>query len=225
MHIIISDTHLGSKRCKHDLLLNFLLHYQNHPSLTSLILNGDILDIERITYNFYLPSTHIQILNILEDLYSKNKLVWIAGNHELNCHYYNSIPLSKFFILNYNQKQFLFLHGHDFAPLKFLKPFESFLDDLYFDHPQNYFLKKLRKTKLNYINNLEELAAKKYGKDIHTIFLGHSHNPRKLYFPNQYNTIVVNSGDWTGNNTFIKLEKGVSTLYKWTELGEVKISI
>ena len=73
--IIVSDLHIGSKYCLHQVFERFL---DNIPEDYELILNGDIVDD---------PSAKLEhrdrrILNRIEQISHRQKVVWLLGNHD-----------------------------------------------------------------------------------------------------------------------------------------------
>jgi len=77
--IWLSDTHLGSRVCRIDLLLDFL----ERNTADTLYLVGDIIDLERMRRRFYWPRTHTRALErILEMARTGTRVVYVPGNHD-----------------------------------------------------------------------------------------------------------------------------------------------
>lgn len=77
--IFISDTHLGSRGCKSELLLNFL----KNTSSSRLYLVGDIVDGWRLRQNWYWPDSHSDVIRRILKMATKGtEIIYIAGNHD-----------------------------------------------------------------------------------------------------------------------------------------------
>jgi UDP-2,3-diacylglucosamine pyrophosphatase LpxH len=77
--IWLSDTHLGSRDCRADLLLDFLRRNESKV----LYLVGDIVDIKRMRRSVYWPPEHTEVLRtLLDKSRSGTRVVYIPGNHD-----------------------------------------------------------------------------------------------------------------------------------------------
>ena len=77
--IWISDVHLGTKGCNHELLIDFL----DHTDSETLYLVGDIIDGWRLKKKFYWPASHNDIVwRILKRAKRGTRIVYIPGNHD-----------------------------------------------------------------------------------------------------------------------------------------------
>ena len=75
----LSDVHLGSRACRAALLLDFL----RRTRCDVLYLVGDIIDLESLRRDFYWPSTHTEVLQlILKKSYDGTRVIYIPGNHD-----------------------------------------------------------------------------------------------------------------------------------------------
>jgi UDP-2,3-diacylglucosamine pyrophosphatase LpxH len=75
----LSDVHLGSPACRVRLLLDFLR--QTRCELLYLV--GDIIDLESLRRNFYWPSSHTEVLQVLLDKSLQGtRVIYIPGNHD-----------------------------------------------------------------------------------------------------------------------------------------------
>ncbi|MDR1748760.1 MAG: metallophosphoesterase family protein [Spirochaetaceae bacterium] len=116
-YVILSDLHLGDGGPKDDLrhnkyLIESLLYYYLQNDY-SLILNGDIEDLNKFSY----PDIRLawdKLFGIFHDFHQEKRLIKIAGNHDLallNEHDY-PFPLHDGFVLNLAGKKIFMLHGH-----------------------------------------------------------------------------------------------------------------
>lgn len=104
--IIASDLHIGSRYFQSQVFEGFI---EDLPDDHELILNGDIIDSP---YKKMKPS-HQRILDRLEQLSHRQKLVWIRGNHDNGYLPNNSgkIELRRHYAIG---NQLLITHGDDF---------------------------------------------------------------------------------------------------------------
>ncbi|MDD9900694.1 MAG: UDP-2,3-diacylglucosamine diphosphatase [Alphaproteobacteria bacterium] len=81
--VVVSDAHLGMRGAGAELLLEFL----QHTRCDTLILNGDIIDGERIKRGTRdLPETHIRVLDEINKKIGQDgtRVVYIPGNHDID---------------------------------------------------------------------------------------------------------------------------------------------
>ena len=104
--IIVSDLHMGSRYFQSQAFTGFL---ENLPDLDELILNGDVLDRPHVK----LAPLHQQILERIEQLSFRYKVVWVRGNHDKG---YMPARLGKIeFCRRYTfDHRILITHGDDF---------------------------------------------------------------------------------------------------------------
>lgn len=77
--IWISDTHLGTRGCKAELLLDFLQH--NDCDLLYLV--GDIVDGWRLTRSWFWHRSHNAVIDeILRKVQGGTRVIYIPGNHD-----------------------------------------------------------------------------------------------------------------------------------------------
>jgi UDP-2,3-diacylglucosamine pyrophosphatase LpxH len=77
--IFISDTHLGTRGCKAEHLLDFLRHHESD----SLYLVGDVIDGWALRNGFYWPQSHNDVVQkVLRRARKGTKVVYVPGNHD-----------------------------------------------------------------------------------------------------------------------------------------------
>jgi UDP-2,3-diacylglucosamine pyrophosphatase LpxH len=77
--IWISDTHLGTRGCKAELLLDFL----QHNDCDMLYLVGDIVDGWRLTRSWFWHKSHNAVIDeILRKARAGTRVIYIPGNHD-----------------------------------------------------------------------------------------------------------------------------------------------
>ncbi len=116
-YVILSDLHLGDGGPKDDLWHNkfliesLLLYYLQNEY--SLILNGDIEDLNKFSYSDIRLSWD-SLFSIFREFYQKNRLIKIVGNHDIALFNESDypFPLHQSFVLHAADKKILMLHGH-----------------------------------------------------------------------------------------------------------------
>ncbi|HEX3810784.1 MAG TPA: UDP-2,3-diacylglucosamine diphosphatase [Rhizomicrobium sp.] len=77
--IFVSDTHLGTRGCKADLLADFLAH----NSCDTLFLVGDIVDGWRLKRRWHWPHAHTRVIHeILRMADCGTRVIYVPGNHD-----------------------------------------------------------------------------------------------------------------------------------------------
>lgn len=137
--IFISDTHLGSKGCKADILNNFLKHNTCHQ----LYLVGDIIDGWKIQQNKWRwNQSHTNVVRrVLGHAKRDTKVVYIAGNHDeflrpmipYNLTFGRIKIVNQYEHLGIDGKRYLLIHGDLFDGITRLAPWISFLGDKAYD--------------------------------------------------------------------------------------------
>ncbi len=104
--IVVSDLHIGSRYFLNEVFERFLTGI---PQDCELILNGDVID------NVYmkLPPPHQKILDLLEQVSHRQKVVWVRGNHD-NGYIPEGFGKVDFKNLHVIEQGVLFAHGDYF---------------------------------------------------------------------------------------------------------------
>ncbi len=77
--IFISDTHLGTRGCKAEMLADFLAS----NNCQTLYLVGDIVDGWRLKHRWFWPEAHNRVLaEILHKVDTGTRVVFVPGNHD-----------------------------------------------------------------------------------------------------------------------------------------------
>jgi UDP-2,3-diacylglucosamine pyrophosphatase LpxH len=80
--IWISDTHLGFRESKAELLLDFLQHHEANQ----LYLVGDIVDGWALRRSWYWPAEHQAVLHtLIRKARRGTRTTYIPGNHDAPC--------------------------------------------------------------------------------------------------------------------------------------------
>jgi UDP-2,3-diacylglucosamine pyrophosphatase LpxH len=76
--IFISDTHLGTRGCKAELLADFLVHNQ----CETLYLVGDIFDGWQIKRWYWTPAQDRVVREVLNKIAAGTRVIYVPGNHD-----------------------------------------------------------------------------------------------------------------------------------------------
>jgi len=232
--IIMSDLHLGMNDSKPKEILNFLSRIQTD----TLILNGDIIDIDALNRGAKWKNKHTKVLLKILEMSKKTKVVYVRGNHDdVIKNFFNARIAGVEFTDEYeiqleDDKRYLVLHGDQLenfeGKLKILYHIGSIMYDALLTL-NNYYniiraklnlpyhsLSKVAKTNvkkiMSFIFKFEtkaiELAEK---RNFDGIICGHIHTPiiKKIS-----NIEYHNSGDWVENRTALALDSN----NKWSIL-------
>lgn len=238
--IFISDTHLGTKGCKADLLNDFL---KNH-TCDKLYLVGDIVDGWRLKKNFYFPQSHSNVIrSILSYAKRGTKVFYIVGNHDevLRKWLHWNLRFGKIKISNNrehisaNGKKYLVVHGDMFdglmhANLKWImhigdyaynfllwvnnkfNQFRSFLGRDYWSLSK--YIKGRTKQALNFIDGFEtKLSEYAKKKKYDGVICGHIHTAAIKDIDGIH---YINTGDWVESCTaIVENDDGEFQLIEW----------
>jgi len=195
--IIVSDLHIGSRYflCEH-----FERFLRSISEDHELILNGDIIDNPYAKLN----SAHQRILDLIEQVSYRQRVVWVQGNHD-DIGYiprgFGKVHFKRLYTIGH---RLLIAHGHDFDEImprnqKFIKAFKL-MHDLrvrlgarpvhvaHYAKKWEIFYKVLRK---NVMRNAVNCAME---NGYEGVTCGHTHYPEESVF----NGIrYVNTGAWT----------------------------
>jgi len=241
--IFISDTHLGSKDCKADLLLNFL----KNNSCETLYLVGDIIDAWKIQQNkLTWKQSHTNIVKKILGFSKKGvKVIYVTGNHDEFLR--PMIPYAASFgnielcnmKTHYGKdgKRYLVVHGDLFDGITSLAPWLSFLGDKAYDfildinsrfnwirHRLGFgywslskYLKLRVKGAIDFIFKFE-LNITDYckRKNYDGVICGHIHNAE---IKTVNNVTYMNTGDWVESCTaLVEHHDGKWEIIYWQEL-------
>jgi len=136
--IFISDTHLGSKDAKADLLLDFL----KHNSANTYYLVGDIIDLWKIKQNKWKwKKSHTEVIRKFLKISKNFRVVYVIGNHDEAIRPYISHGINfgkieftnKIDHIGVNGKRYLVIHGDMFDGISKIAPWLGFLGDKAYD--------------------------------------------------------------------------------------------
>ncbi len=243
---VISDVHLGTYGCRAKSLLNYLKSID--PS--TLILNGDIIDIWQFSKNYF-PKSHMNVIRYILKLSNKGvPIYYITGNHDellrkFNGYNFGNIKILNQLVLDVNNTKTLFFHGDvfDFSVnhIKWLAKLGGKCYDLLIllNTFVNYFSEKFTGKKISLSKNIKnsvkkavkfindfENASINYGlnEQCGTVVCGHIHQPAIKNIKNENDEILyLNSGDWVENLTALEFNKHQWTLHHHNDVVELDL--
>jgi UDP-2,3-diacylglucosamine pyrophosphatase LpxH len=220
-YIIASDLHLGTKHSKAKEFLQFI---EENPC-EQLILNGDIIDGWALQRGTKWRTSHTKVIAKLIKLSTKQKVVWIRGNHDDFLKDFvgtnlGNIKIREDYVITADKKYFIF-HGDIIdvfiTQYGFLAKIGSvgydvalFLNDIYNLYrkwrklPYYSISQKIKegvKIATNYVNDFETTAIRMASdKMCDGVICGHIHQPADRMIGKKH---YLNSGDWVENMTAI----------------------
>ncbi|RVU85709.1 UDP-2,3-diacylglucosamine diphosphatase [Leucothrix sargassi] len=237
--IFISDTHLGSRGCKSELLLEFLKQHE----CQNLYLVGDIFDGWRLKKRwFWQPNYDAIIQNVLDRAQRGVKVVYISGNHDGFTRNFTGHSMSKIELadecihMTADKKQMLVLHGDRFdSVVKFPAWLAKVGDAVYekmvevnryynvartsLGYPYwslSSYIKENTKSAVEYIAAYEEACANEARqRQLDGVICGHIHHAAIREIDG---VMYYNDGDWVESCTALAEDyEGNFTLINWAE--------
>jgi len=240
--IFISDTHLGTKYCHADSLIDFLTNTESEY----LYLVGDIIDLWAMKKNVHWPIQHTKILRLIQQKANNGtKVIYTPGNHDNALRAFSGKCIGNIQVDNYvkhktaDNKYLLVIHGDQVDPLmhthvgrwlhlagdlgydfilfinRQLGRFRKILGLKYWSLAS--FIKKNLKNAMKHISTYEHLLislAKEH--DVSGVVCGHIHYPR-FYTINDVG--YFNTGDWVEHCTALtESDSGDIELIHWVDL-------
>ncbi len=238
--VFISDTHLGTKAARVDLLLDFLKTVR----CEQLYLVGDIIDGWQIQRNWHWDTTHNDVIRrVLKMAKHGTKVVYVPGNHDEGLRGFEGNDLAgvtlepELVFEGATGKRYWVLHGDQFdGVVKYAKWLAHVGDRAYalllrlntiFNRARHMFgydywslsayLKHKVKNAVEYIGKFEEavaMEAKRRGVD--GVICGHIHHAEKRVFDGiEY----MNDGDWVESCTaLVENENGEFDILYWADV-------
>ena len=244
--IVISDIHLGSKGCQHELVNNFLK--MNTSDL--LILNGDIIDAWKIQQNkwSFSKGQNKVLRRILKISMSKTAVVYVIGNHD---DFFRTLLPYKFEFgrirlvnqcdhIGLDGKRYLVTHGDLFDGVTRMHRWLSFLGDKAYDFmlsmnrvwnfsrkilgfkywSLSQYLKMKVKKAVDFIYEFEDnLSGYCKSKGYDGVICGHIHTPE---IKQLQGVTYMNSGDWVESCTaLVETVDGEWKIIHWSEVKKI----
>lgn len=239
--VVISDVHLGTYGCHAKELLCYLKTIK--PS--TLILNGDFIDIWEFRKRYF-PKEHLEVIQRILRMAAKGtKVYYITGNHDdtlrrySNFHTGNIYLRDKLLLQLHNEKYWIF-HGDIFdVSIKF-SPFIARMGGKGYDwlillnrlinkirlrlgYSRMSFAKKIKlgvKKAVKFISDFENTAIELAGEqDYDYVLCGHIHIPqiRQVVTKSGKTVNYLNSGDWVESLTALEYTDDKWSIYEYNE--------
>jgi len=238
--IWISDTHLGTRGCKAEFLLDFLKYTRSEK----LYLVGDIVDGWRLKRSWYWPQTHNDVLQkLLRKARKGTKVIYVPGNHDEAARQFAGLQFGGIDVMpeciheTADGKRYLVTHGDDFDVVVRYAKWLALLGDwaytllLWINHHFNTvrrilgfpywslsaYLKHKVKNAVEYIGQFEDAVAgvaRQRGLD--GVVCGHIHNAKMRIIDG---ILYCNDGDWVESCTaLVENLDGRLELVRWADL-------
>ncbi|AMC11561.1 UDP-2,3-diacylglucosamine hydrolase [Lutibacter profundi] len=238
--VVISDVHLGTYGCH----AKELLRYLKSINPTTIILNGDIIDIWQFKKSYW-PKAHMKVIKYIIGWISEGKeIYYITGNHDEMLRKFIDFKISSFSIKNkvvleLDGKKAWFFHGDVFDVTmehsKWLAKLGAKGYDLlilinklvnniseFFGKGKISLSKKIKdsvKSAVKFVNNFEKTATNiAIQNKFDYVVCGHIHQPViKNIVTNEGEVMYLNSGDWIENLTALEYNNKKWSLYKYND--------
>ena len=238
--IFISDTHLGTRGCKAELLADFLFH----NDCQTLYLVGDIVDGWRLKKNWYWTPSHSAVLNaILRKADEGTRIIYVPGNHDEVFRAYCGLNLAGVVLRpeaiheTADGKRLLVIHGDHFDGVVTSARWLAHLGDCAYElalmlnevlnnvrrrlnlpyWSLSAYLKRKVKNAAAFISDFEHALAreaKKRGLD--GVVAGHIHHAETKTIDR---VLYCNDGDWVESCTaLVEDARGRLQIVHWTSL-------
>ncbi len=238
--VFISDTHLGTKAARVDLLLDFLKTIR----CEQLYLVGDIIDGWQIQRNWYWDTMHNDVVRrVLKMAKHGVKVVYVPGNHDEGLRGFEGNDLAgvslepELVFEGASGKRYWVLHGDQFDGVvkyakwlahvgdraySFLLRLNTFVNGmrrmLGYDYwSLSAYLKHKVKNAVEYIGKFEEaVAAEAKRRGVDGVICGHIHHAEKHVFDGiEY----MNDGDWVESCTaLVEDAQGEFHILHWADI-------
>jgi len=238
--IFISDTHLGTRGCKAELLADFLVH----NDCDTLYLVGDIVDGWRLKRSWYWTVGHSRVVNqILRKVEDGTRVIYIPGNHDEAFRDYCGVLLAGVELRREaihrtaDGRDLLILHGDQFDGILTYAKWLAFLGDHaynfalhlneVFNHARRFlglpywslsaYLKARVKNAAQFITNFEgTVAGEARRRGVDGVGCGHIHHAQIKMIDG---VLYCNDGDWVESCTALAEDaRGRLEIVAWTGL-------
>lgn len=238
--VVLSDLHLGTYGCRAKELLHYL--YAIKPS--TLVLNGDIIDIWQFKKSYF-PDQHLRVIKYLFDMACQGtEVIYITGNHDemlrkFSDMSFGNIKLVDKLVLHLGDKKTWVFHGDVFDASvqhsKWLAKFGGWGYDMLIrlNNLINWGLNRMGKEKYSLskkIKNSVKKAVKFIGDFEQTaselaiegqydyVICGHIHQPQiRTVETKKGKCVYMNSGDWIENLSALEYDNDKWTMFHYEE--------
>jgi UDP-2,3-diacylglucosamine pyrophosphatase LpxH len=238
--LFISDTHLGTRGCKAELLADFLAH----NDCQTLYLVGDIVDGWRLKESWFWNDAHTRVLDtILHKVEEGTRVVYVPGNHDEFFRGYCGVTLAGVEIREQaihetaDGRRMLVIHGDHFDSIVTYARWLAHLGDTAYTFALmlndmlnavrrrlglpywslSAYLKFKVKNAASFISNFEEaLAREARERHVDGVVCGHIHHAE---IRDIGGVLYCNDGDWVESCTALTEDvRGRLEIVRWTGL-------
>jgi UDP-2,3-diacylglucosamine pyrophosphatase LpxH len=237
--VFVSDTHLGTRAARADLLHDFL----KHISCDKLFLVGDIIDGWQLKSRWYWNTDHNDVIRrVLKMAKQGTEVIYIPGNHDEGLRGFEGNNMAgvqlehETIYTGLNGKRYWILHGDKFdGVVKYAKWLAHLGDHAYvlllrLNTAVNWarrkmgysywslssYLKHKVKNAVEYIGRYEEaVAAEAERMGVDGVICGHIHHAERRFFGKiEY----MNDGDWVESCTaLVEKTDGTFEILYWAD--------
>ena len=237
--IWISDTHLGSKGCKAEFLIEFLKAHQ----CDTLYLVGDIIDGWRMRKSIYWPQAHSNVIRRILTLAKRDtRVIYVTGNHDEFLRKYSDSEFGNISLLDRAEhmtvdgRRLLVIHGDQYDVVVRYHKWIAVLGDVAYNvllvlnrwynrcrlklgygyWSLSSYIKHRVKQAVNFIGDYEQALANECKRhDYHGVVCGHIHHAEIRDIDG---IGYHNCGDWVESCTaLIENHNGHIELVRWIE--------
>lgn len=238
--LVLSDIHLGTYGCRAKELLKYLKSIK--PS--TIVLNGDIIDMWQFSKHYW-PSSHMKVIHKIIKWISKGVPVYyITGNHDEMIRKFAGFKMGSLTIVNKlvmeidGRKAWIFhgdifdvtmkhskwltrLGAYGYDTLILINTFCNWLSEK-MGRGRISLSKKVKdgvKQAVKFINDFESTVADiAISNKYDYVLCGHIHQPEVRTITNDNGTVqYLNSGDWIENLTALEYADGKWSLFQYRE--------
>ncbi|WP_341858841.1 UDP-2,3-diacylglucosamine diphosphatase [Qipengyuania sp. GPGPB31] len=241
--IWISDVHLGTKGCNHELLIDFL----DHTDSDTMYLVGDIIDGWRLKKKVYWPPEHSDILwRILKRAKRGTRIIYIPGNHDEMVRPFSGMNFGGVEIMRAafhdtaDGRRLMVLHGDEFDTIMLAHRWLAFVGDALYHVMMKlnnwvaaarkrlglpyWSISKAAKNKVKnaveFISKYEEVVARAAAeRGVDGVVCGHIHTAEFRSFEYGGKRVEYwNDGDWVeGCNALVEHADGRMEILHWPD--------
>ena len=241
--IWISDVHLGTKGCNHELLIDFL----DHTDSDTMYLVGDIIDGWRLKKKVYWPPEHSDIVwRILKRAKRGTRIIYIPGNHDEMVRPFSGMNFGGVEIMRAafhdtaDGRWLMVLHGDEFDTIMLAHSWLAFVGDALYHVMMKlnnwvaaarkrlglpyWSISKAAKNKVKnaveFISKYEEVVARAAAeRGVDGVVCGHIHTAEFRSFEYGGKRVEYwNDGDWVeGCNALVEHADGRMEILHWPD--------
>ena len=241
--IWISDVHLGTKGCNHELLIDFL----DHTDSDTMYLVGDIIDGWRLKKKGYWPPEHSDIVwRILKRAKRGTRIIYIPGNHDEMVRPFSGMNFGGVEIMRAafhdtaDGRRLMVLHGDEFDTIMLAHRWLAFVGDALYHVMMKlnnwvaaarkrlglpyWSISKAAKNKVKnaveFISKYEEVVARAAAeRGVDGVVCGHIHTAEFRSFEYGGKRVEYwNDGDWVeGCNALVEHADGRMEILHWPD--------